>query len=54
MLLLFAFLVILVVAGAGFALHMRWVVALVLFAIWLLGFVIGRGEQSGSHHLFRW
>jgi hypothetical protein len=54
MLLLLAFIVILVVAGAGFALHVLWIAALVLLALWLIGFVIGRGEGAGNHHFFRW
>lgn len=54
MLLLFALLVVLIVAGAGFALHVLWVVAVVLLALWLIGFVLGRGEGAGNHRFFRW
>jgi len=54
MLLLVALLVVLIVAGAGFALHVLWVVALVLLALWLIGFVVGRGEGAGHHRFYRW
>jgi hypothetical protein len=54
MLLLLAFVVVLVVAGAGFAFHVLWVAALVLLSLWFLGYVIGRGEGAGHHHFFRW
>jgi hypothetical protein len=54
MLLLIALLVVLIVAGAGFALHVLWILAVVLLALWLIGFVIGRGEGAGSHKFYRW
>jgi len=54
MVLLLALLVVLVVAGLGFTLHILWVLAAVLLVLWLVGFVIGRGENSGSRHFYRW
>jgi hypothetical protein len=54
MLLLVALLVVLIVAGAGFALHVLWILAVVLLALWLIGFVIGRGEGAGNHRFYRW
>jgi hypothetical protein len=54
MLLLLALLVVLIVAGAGFALHVLWVLAVILLALWLIGFAIGRGEGAGNHRFFRW
>ena len=54
MLLLVAFLLVLVFAGLGFALHALWVVAVVLLLLWLVGFAIGRGENAGSRHFYRW
>jgi len=54
MLLLLALLVVLIVAGAGFALHILWIVAVVLLALWLIGFALGRGEGAGSHKFYRW
>ena len=54
MLLLLAFLVVLVVAGAGFALHVLWIVAVILLVLWLIGLAIGRGEGAGRHRFYRW
>ena len=54
MLLIVALLVVLIVAGAGFALHILWVLAVILLALWLIGLVIGRGEGAGRHGFYRW
>jgi hypothetical protein len=52
--LLLAFLVVLLFAGLGFALHFLWIIAAVLLVLWLIGLVIGRGEGAGSNHFYRW
>lgn len=44
----------LVVAGAGFALHVLWVVAVILLVLWVIGLAIGRGEGAGRHRFYRW
>ena len=54
MLLLLALLVVLLFAGLGFALHVLWIVAVVLLVIWLIGFALGRGRNAGNHRFFRW
>jgi hypothetical protein len=54
MLLLLALLLVLIFAGAGFALCVLWVFAVVAFLLWLIGFAVGRGESAGHHHLYRW
>ena len=54
MLLLLAFLLILLFAGVGFAVHFLWIVAVVLLVLWLIGLVVGRGEGAGRHHFYRW
>ncbi len=54
MLLLLALLLVLIVAGVGFAVHLLWIVALILLAVWLVGAAIGRGSTSGRHRFFRW
>ncbi len=41
------FLLVLLFAGLGFALHSLWVVAFVLLALWLLALALGRGESAG-------
>jgi len=42
MLLLLALLIILIVAGAGFALHVLWWVAIVALVVWLVSFFMRR------------
>lgn len=54
MLIVLAFLLVLLFAGLGFALHFLWIVAVVLLALWLIGLVLGRGEQAGRHGFYRW
>jgi hypothetical protein len=39
-------LLVLIFAGAGFALHVLWIVAAVVLVIWLLGFVVSGAEHS--------
>jgi hypothetical protein len=43
MLLVLALLLVLIFFGAGFALHILWIAA-----------VVGRGEGAGSHRFYRW
>ena len=42
MLILLALLVILIVAGAGFALHLLWWVAIAALIVWALSFLLRR------------
>ena len=42
MLMLLALLVILIVAGAGFALHVLWWVAIAALVVWLIGAFVRR------------
>ena len=54
MLILIAFLLVLIFAGLGFALHFLWIVAAILLVLWLVGFAVGRGESAGNHRFYRW
>ena len=54
MVILLAFLVVLLVAGLGFALHFLWIAAVILFVLWLVGFALGRSESAGNHRFYRW
>jgi hypothetical protein len=54
MVLLLAFLVVLLLFGLGFAVHLLWIAAVVFFVFWLVGFALGRGESAGSHRFYRW
>jgi hypothetical protein len=42
--------------GLGFALHVLWWIALIVLAIWLLGFLFRAAETSGSRRgrWYRW
>ena len=42
MLMLLALLIILIVAGAGFALHVLWWVAIAALVVWLVSFIFRR------------
>jgi hypothetical protein len=42
MILLLALLIILIVAGAGFALHLLWWVAIAALVVWALSFLLRR------------
>jgi lysylphosphatidylglycerol synthetase-like protein (DUF2156 family) len=44
---LVALLIILILGGLGFAIHVLWWLALVALVIWLLGFVVRVGETVG-------
>jgi hypothetical protein len=54
MLLLLFLLLVLLFFGFGFIAHFLWFVAIVLFVLWLIGFMVGRGSSSGRHHFYRW
>lgn len=54
MVLLLALLIVLLFAGVGFAVHLLWIVAVVLLVFWLAGLALGRGEGAGRHHFYRW
>jgi hypothetical protein len=54
MIIVLAFLIVLLFAGLGFALHFLWVVAAILLVVWLVGFALGRGEGAGRHGFYRW
>jgi hypothetical protein len=45
-LILLVLLLVLIFAGAGFALHVLWIIAVVLLLIWLLGFLLSGAEHS--------
>jgi hypothetical protein len=53
MVIVLAFLIVLLFAGLGFALHLLWIVAAILLVLWLVGFAVGRGESAGSRRFYR-
>jgi hypothetical protein len=54
MLLLLVLLLVLVLFGAGFAIHWLFVAAVIFFVFWLIGAALGRGESAGRHRFYRW
>ena len=54
MLILLALLLVLLFVGLGFAVHLLWIAAVILFIFWLVGFGLGRGESAGRHRFYRW
>jgi hypothetical protein len=54
MLVLLALLLVILFFGLGFTLHALWIVAIILFAFWVIGLAVGRGESAGSRHFYRW
>lgn len=54
MVLILALLLVLILFGAGFAVHLLWIAAAVFLVLWLVGVAIGRGESAGSHRFYRW
>ena len=54
MVLLLALLLVLIFFGAGFALHILWIVAVVLLVLWVVGYALGRGEGAGRYKFYRW
>jgi hypothetical protein len=54
MVLLLALLLVLILFGAGFAVHLLWIAAAIFLVVWVVGFALGRGENAGSHRFYRW
>jgi len=54
MVVLLALLLVLLVFGLGFTFHALWILAGVLLVLWIVGFIIGRGEGAGSRHFYNW
>jgi hypothetical protein len=45
----------LILAGVGFAVHVLWWIALIVLAVWLLGFVFRAAEGGGRRRRwYRW
>ena len=54
-LILFVLLIALLLGGLGFAAHVFWFVAVVVFIAWLIGFGVARGAGAGSKaRWYRW
>lgn len=42
----------LIFGGLGFALHALWIIAVIFFLVWLIGWAFGAGASRGSRR--RW
>jgi hypothetical protein len=49
---LLVLLLALILGGLGFAIHVLWWIALVILALWLLGFLVRTAEGGGRW--YRW
>jgi hypothetical protein len=53
-LILVVLLLVLLLGGLGFAIHLLWWIALIVLVIWLLGFLFRMGEGSSRGRWYRW
>jgi hypothetical protein len=53
-LILLVLLLALLLGGLGFAVHALWIVAVVVFIAWVIGFGVARGEGAGGRRWYRW
>jgi hypothetical protein len=51
---LVALLIVLILGGFGFALHVLWWIALIALILWLLGFVLRTGGPTGGRRWYYW
>jgi Trk-type K+ transport system membrane component len=51
---LVALLIILILGGLGFAVHVLWWIAIAALAVWLVGFALRAGESVGRPRRRRW
>ncbi|WP_329453867.1 hydrophobic protein [Streptomyces sp. NBC_01497] len=53
---LLVLLLALILAGAGFALHLLWWIAIIVLVVWALGFLIRPAAHSGGKRSrwYRW
>ncbi len=53
MLIIVLALLVLLLFGAGFAIHLLWIAAIVFAVVWVAAFAVGRGEGAGRRSLRR-
>lgn len=53
-LILLVLLLALILGGLGFAVHVLWIVAAIVFLFWLAGFGLARGQAAGGGRWYRW
>ena len=48
MIILLVLLFVLLFFGLGFAVHLLWIVAAIVFFVWIIGLALGRGSSGGT------
>jgi hypothetical protein len=51
---LLALLIVLILFGLGFALHVLWWIAIIALVLWLLGFLFRAGTGTTRGRWYRW
>lgn len=46
-------LLVLILFGAGFAIHLLWIAAVVVAIVWAASYAVGRGQAAGRGSLRR-
>ncbi len=54
MVILLVLLLALILGGLGFAVHLLWIIAAIVFLFWLVGFGFGRGTSAGRRRWYYW
>jgi len=54
MVILLVLLLAVILAGLGFAVHLLWWIALIVLAMWLVGFLVRTTETAGRRRWYRW
>ncbi|HET9091379.1 MAG TPA: hypothetical protein VFN50_03145 [Acidimicrobiales bacterium] len=42
-------LLVLILGGLGFAIHVLWIIAVIAFLVWLIGFFVSGAERRWYH-----
>jgi hypothetical protein len=51
---LLVLLLALILGAVGFAIHLLWVIAVVVLVLWLIGFAVRTGEGASRGRWYRW
>ena len=51
---LLVLLLAIILGGLGFAIHVLWWIALAVLVLWLIGFLVRRGEGTSRTRWYRW
>jgi hypothetical protein len=54
MLIVLLLLLVLILFGVGFAVHLLWIAAVIFAVFWIVGVALGRGASAGNRRFYRW